>query len=294
MDNHIEENNNYIIDNVDVRLINQPIIHKELDNYKIASTKLEYIMNNNINKNAFQKPKDLLIVIVSNYTFKTLAEKSLDYHGIEYVKLDGNGKKFENMLSKLIWISEYLENNVDNINEKYLLYFDSRDAIIQDDPQKILDIYLSKKCKLLFSGTEYNCDFVNSKKIHHYNPQVKNILNKINHKNPGMALFQYSFKRAGNNTVFLNSGGFIGEINFMRETFKYILSDMAKLGHLSNFHKDDQVLIHNYLPLYSNDEIQIDIYFEIFWRNTFRKNYKVYWNPGHIPPYQPGKSFKLV
>lgn len=222
-----------------------------------------------------------------------MAEKSLEYHGIEYVKLDGNGKKFENLLCKLLWIIEYLNNNIDNIKEKYLLYFDARDAIIQDDPQKILNSYLSKKCKLLFSGTEYNNDFQRNN-LSYYNSKVKNILKKINSNNLGNALFEYSKARANGNTVFLNSGGFIGEIKFILDTFKYIVNDMKSIGYLNYFKSDDQVLIHNYLPLYSNDEIQIDIYFEIFWRNTFGTNYKVYWNPGHLPPYKPGKSLKLT
>ena len=286
-------NSEYVIDNVDVRLITQPIIHRECNDYNIASKKLDYIIKNNINKNVFTKPKELLVVIVSNYSNKTLAEKSLEYHGIEYVKLDGNGKKFENLLCKLIWITDYLENNITNISEKYLLYFDSRDAIIQNDPQKILNIFLSKNCKLLFSGTEYNNDFL-SKKLQHYNLDVINILKKENLNNYGKALFEYSKKRANGNTVFLNSGGFVGDIKFIKKTFSYILNDMKKLGFLHKFNNDDQVLIHNYLPLYSTDEIQIDIYFEIFWRNTFRTNYKVYWNPGHIPPYKPGKSLQLI
>lgn len=287
------ENNQYIFDNVDVRLITQPIIHKENDFFKVASTKLQYLIDNNINNKAFKKPKELLIIIVSNYKNKTLAEKSLEHHGIEYLKLDGNGKKFENLLCKLFWIIEYLHNNIDNIQEKYLLYFDARDAIIQDDPKKILDIYLSKKCKLLFSGTEYNSDFRSNRRSY-YNSKVKDILKKINSNNLGNSLFEYSKARSNGNTVFLNSGGFIGEIKFILDTFKYIVNDMKSMGYLNYFNNHDQVLIHNYLPLYSNDEIQIDIYFEIFWRNTFRTNYKVYWNPGHLPPYKPGKSIQLV
>lgn len=283
----------YVFDNVDVRLITQPIIHKECNNYNIASSKLDYIIKNNINKNKFTKPKELLIIIVSNYSHKTLAEKSLEHHGIDYVKLDGNGKKFENLLCKLIWITKYLEDNIINISEKYLLYFDSRDAILQDDPHKILNIFLSKNCKLLFSGTEFNNDFQN-KKIQYYNPKVINILKKENLNDYGKALFEHSKKRANNNTVFLNSGGFIGDIKFIKNTFQYILNDMKKLGFLHKFNNDDQVLIHNYLPLYSTDEIQIDIYFEIFWRNTFRTNYKVYWNPGHLPPYKPEKNLQLI
>ena len=56
--------------------------------------------------------------------------------------------------------------------------------------------------------------------------------------------------------------------------------------------KDDQVLIHNYLPLYNENEIQIDIYFEIFWRNTFHSNHPNFW--GHKSPYKIGNKIMLT
>lgn len=70
------ESNQYIIDNVDVRLITQPIIHKENDFFKVASTKLQYLIDNNINNKAFKKPKELLIIIVSNYKIKHWQKKA--------------------------------------------------------------------------------------------------------------------------------------------------------------------------------------------------------------------------
>ena len=43
----------------------------------------------------------------------------------------------------------------------------------------------------------------------------------------------------------------------------------------------DQPLINNYLPLFP--DIEIDIHFEMTWRNTFRCNHPLSWNPAHIP-----------
>lgn len=172
--------NKCIYDNIDLTLINQPIIHKDSPGYKLASTKLDYIMKNGLNKGKFKKPNDLLIIIISNYKELTLAEKSLIYHGIEYVKLDGKlsgdlGKPFI-YTNKLKWIVDYIEKN--QPKEKYLLYFDARDAIIQDNPNIILNLFQTKKCKLLFSGTEFNGDFL-KKKLGVYNQKVIEILKNI-------------------------------------------------------------------------------------------------------------------
>ena len=199
----------YIIEGLDTTKIIQPIIHKETNNYKLASTKLQYLIDNNINKDKFIKPKDLIILTVSNYKDTTLFEKSLLHLGIkDYVVLGEDNIKW-NFYYKIKWIYEYLNKNH---TEKYVMYVDARDAIIQDDPQKILDLFLKAKkiMELLFSATEFDGFF---KKNNWWHKDIIKLFKNGNdlHKD----YFEYIKKNKSNNLpVFLNSG-FIGEIDYI-------------------------------------------------------------------------------
>lgn len=70
----------YSINNLDVTKITQPIIHKEWANYPVASSKFKYNLIND--KRVFKRPKDLRIITVSTYNYKTLFEKSCEHYGI--------------------------------------------------------------------------------------------------------------------------------------------------------------------------------------------------------------------
>ena len=189
---------------------------------------------------------------------------------------------------KLQWIYNFLNNN--KFSEKYILFSDARDAILQDDPQKILNIFLSKNCKLLFNGNEANQRFFSrsmSRFLNKHKYIDKKILDffidwkpitdhcKKNKDNLQSQLFDYSFKLSDNNTVFLCAGGFIGEIGYIKKVFKYILDAIEPYKGISKvFENDEQLLVH-FLPLFP--DIKIDTYSEIWWRNCFACC------PGHSP-----------
>ena len=303
-----------IIGAVDVTKIIQPIIHKSYPKYDIAGNKLKYLIKNNINKNKFSKPKDLLITTVSTYKKKSLFEKSLDHIGIKDYHVIGKNKTFKKWYNfyKIQWIYEFLNNYTGN--EKYLLFSDARDAIIQDDPNKILDIYKSKKCKLLFNGVEYNISHWESylknhiqkygfidKKINDYFKNWKPITQCCKRKNVLLnQIFDYAYKMSDNNTVFLNSGGYIGEVEYIKYVFGYILDKIKSTIEMvqntriptnpSTF--NDQAIITHFRCLFP--DIKVDTYFEVWWRDTFNADDKRCWNPPHKPPYKKGKSLYIV
>ena len=263
-------------DKLDITKISQPVIHKDMGGYQLATRKLDYLIKNNIYKDKFKKPYDLLIVTVSTYSEPTILEKSLIHLGIkDFVILNEQMNKW-NFFYKIKWLNNYLSNR--KFKEKYLLFLDSRDAILQDNPQKIIDLFLKKKCKLLFNATEFDQDFW--KKCNHWwHDDVKNII-KLNDPNDYYHYCKKNF--ANNNPVFLNSGGFIGELEYIKKTFLFI-EDNTPSNVALNF-TSDQPLINNYLPLFP--EIKIDYTFEVFFRNTFINfDNPRSWKPSHISPY---------
>lgn len=264
-------------DGLDLTKISQPVIHKDLDGYKLATRKLDYLIKNNIYKDKFKKPDDLLIVTVSTYSEPTILEKSLIHLGIkDYVILNEPMDKW-NFFYKIKWLNNYLSKR--KFKEKYVLFLDARDAILQDDPQKIIDIFLKKKnCKLLFNATEWDQDFW-KKQNHWWCDDVKKII-KLNHPND---YYHYCKKNFANNfSVFLNSGGFIGELEYIKKFFLFI-EENTPIDIAHNF-TSDQPLIITYLPLFP--EIKIDYTFELFFRNTFIDEHPRKWNPPHISPYK--------
>lgn len=268
----------YIIEGLDITKINQPIIHRENDNYQLASTKLQYLIDNNINKDKFVKPEDLIILTVSNYQDTTLFEKSLQHLGIkDYIVLGEDNIQW-NYYYKIKWINEYLNKSH---KEKYVMYVDARDAIIQDDPQKIIDLFLKQNdCKLLFSATEFDGFFF--KKNNWWHNDVIKLFKNGNDLNRDY--FEYFKKNKSNNLpVYLNSGFFIGEIDYIKKFFLHIDKN-TPINVKLNISGGDQQLITNYIPLFP--EIKVDLNFEFCFRNTFRRNHKRCWNPQHVCPYK--------
>jgi len=298
----------YSINNLDVTKITQPIIHKEWANYPVASTKFKYNLIND--KRVFKRPKELRILTVSTYNYKTLFEKSCEHYGIHDYDVISEPCDTYKDIYKLRWIYNFLNNN--KFSEKYILFSDARDAILQDDPQKILNIFLSKNCKLLFNGNEANQRFFSSsmrrflnkhkyidRKILDFFIDWKPITDHCKKKKDNLQsqLFDYSFKLSDNNTVFLCAGGFIGEIEYIKKVFKYILDAIEPYKGMSKvFENDEQLLVH-FLPLFP--DIKIDTYSEIWWRDTFAcppgdSPHKNRWNPPHLTPYKKGKSLYIV
>jgi hypothetical protein len=147
-------------------------------------------------KGKLKCPSDLTILLIHNYTVEPIMEKSLRYVGVEdYVVLtpvlDGPWK----MAIKLIELKKYLDSNA--CKTKYILYMDSDDAALRDDPAKTVQYLEEEDCDLLFPNTgwtsAYDCM-----------PEVK----------------RWADQDAARNGVtqrYINAGVFVGKTDFLKE-----------------------------------------------------------------------------
>jgi len=127
---------------------NCQIIHRK----SWAEEVFKDMQDNHIFYQKFKKPKDLAIVMTHNYKNKSLFEKSLDHLGIEsYIVLSHPEKKNWNHIYKEEWILEYLKSG--KCQEDLILYCDSNDCIMRENPQKIVSIFSKFNCELLFMST---------------------------------------------------------------------------------------------------------------------------------------------
>lgn len=127
---------------------NCPIIHRK----SWAEEVFKDMQDNHIFYQKFKKPNDLAIIMTHNYKSKSLFEKSLDHLGIEeYTVLSHPEKKNWNHIYKEEWTLEYLKSG--KCQEDLILYCDSSDCIMIDNPQKIVGIFSKFNCELLFMST---------------------------------------------------------------------------------------------------------------------------------------------
>lgn len=129
---------------------NSLIIH----DFKLIESYLQSLLNDPSLENKFSRPTDLIIILISTGHEKTAAEKSLDYLGIgDYTlikkKLPAGAWRSS---FKIQWIEEYLKSH-EQEKKKYVLYMDSYDAIIQEDPAAAVSLLKENQCKMLLSST---------------------------------------------------------------------------------------------------------------------------------------------
>ena len=182
--------------------ISQPIIHDR----HIVKQYFENMKSQNIYEKAFKMPKDLTLVTCRNegtmedriidhlkgYEKKSILECSLEYLGIEgLVVLTDDRLPWRNTF-KFEMIYNYLKSG--ECDTEYFMCCDAIDVIFKDDPQKVIDIFKTFNCDMLFMSTHstdgYNCM-----------PQVKELIDKIN----------------GNNGRYMNSGVYIAKTEFLKE-----------------------------------------------------------------------------
>ena len=107
---------------------------------------------NNIFHQKFKKPDNLAIVTAHNYKTKSIFEKSLDHLGIkDYVCLNHPEITEWNHIYKPTWLLKYLKSG--KCKEDLILFCDSADCILINDPKKIVDLFFKFKCELLFMST---------------------------------------------------------------------------------------------------------------------------------------------
>lgn len=141
-------------------------------------------------------PSNLTILLIHNYRKEHILEKSLRYVGIEnFVVLKAESKGHWSSTVKLLELKKFLQS--DKCKTEYILYLDSDDTVLRDDPEKAI--------KLL---QEVNCDFLLSKTTsvrgYGYMPQIRILADQIAREN-------------GYEELYPNAGVFIGKASFLEQ-----------------------------------------------------------------------------
>ena len=148
-------------------------------------------------------PPELTILLVHNYEYEPIMEKSLRYVGIEnftVLRPPINGPWVHTV--KVSAILNYLKSGA--CKTEYVLYFDSNDAILRDDPKKAIGYLREENCELLLSKTK-------SKSIYQYMPQVK-------------AWTDHIAKENGHPGWYINAGVFVARTSFLSEVLEAVMA----------------------------------------------------------------------
>lgn len=147
-------------------------------------------------KRDIKLPENLTIFTWNNgHEAMGIFEKSMEHLGIPCMILGAGVENWQNSKHKPLLTYEALKN----IKTKYIMGIDSRDAILIDDPNKILQLFLKNfDCDLVFSA-----DLMNWPNI----AEFKKFEDKCAES------FKSDYK-------YLNSGAFIGKRDFCLDFFK--------------------------------------------------------------------------
>ncbi len=101
----------------------------------------------------FRTPANLTIILVHNRSYPTLMERSLDYLGVEYVTLKPPaGVRWRHTLKNTAML-DYLSSG--RCTTEYVMFCDSDDALMRDDPAKAVALLEAAQCDMLISTTKY-------------------------------------------------------------------------------------------------------------------------------------------
>jgi len=218
-----------------------------------------------MHKNSFKLPEDLTIITcrnsgtmedriidsLSGYEYKSILECSLEYLGIEgLVVLRDDRLPWRNTFK-----IEMVKNYLDLCTTRYVMFCDAIDVIFIDDPNRVIEIFKSHHCKMLFMSTTatsgYSCM-----------PEV------------------YKWVTGISKSRFLNSGVWIGNTEFVKTVFaeasKYINPHGATMyereSYIASSPKsypiggDDQDILRYIEPLFYPD-LKVDYKNELAYRS---------------------------
>lgn len=149
-------------------------------------------------KGALQCPTNLHIVLVHNYDKEPLMARSLRCAGIhDFVTMTPDGPGPWRHTEKLRALNDFLQSS--RSAREYLLYADSDDAVLRNDPARAVNLLHECSCDLLFSGTSHPAGY-------RWMPEVARWANSHADQHAGGAEHQY-----------LNAGVFVGKTDFLRE-----------------------------------------------------------------------------
>jgi len=147
-------------------------------------------------KGKLKCPPEIQIVLIHNYNKIPLAEKSLRYVGINnYVVLKPEINGPWRNTEKLVILKKFLESETSR--SKYILYLDSSDVILRNDPQNALTYLREQNCDLLFSKTAFSAGYECMREVEAW---TNNVAEKHLHS-----------------SSHINSGVYIGTVDFLLE-----------------------------------------------------------------------------
>jgi hypothetical protein len=174
-------------------------------------------------------PPDLTILLIHNYDYEPLMEKSLRYVGIDnftVLRPPINGPWVHTV--KISAVLNYIKSGA--CKTEYLLYCDSNDAVLRDDPRKAIQYLKEENCELLFSKTR-------SKKIYDFLPDVKVWADRVakEHGYPGW---------------YINAGVYVARTSFLREVLETAMAYVTETDLPGSAFKrlKDTGTIYEYLP----------------------------------------------
>jgi hypothetical protein len=153
-------------------------------------------------------PEELTIVLIHNYEKEPIMVKSLHYSGIHnfiVLKPKIDKKPWHNSV-KIPTLVEYLKSGL--CKTPYLLFCDSDDAVLRDDPGKAIQYLHEEDCDLLLANTDYRGGYK-------YMPQIKALADKIAQDN-------------GYSDLYINTGVYIGRTKFIQQVFEKAMEYVTK------------------------------------------------------------------
>ncbi|MBP1709408.1 MAG: hypothetical protein H6Q46_392 [Deltaproteobacteria bacterium] len=155
-------------------------------------------------KGKLRCPPELTILLTHNYDYLTKMELCLRYVGIDnYIVLRPQVKGPWRHTIKLEMIYNYLKSGT--CKTDYILYCDSDDAILRDDPGKAIRYLEEENCDLLISSTKF------TGRGYQYLPKAKEWADNI-------------AKEQGYPGRYLNFGVFVGQKDFLLEVLEIALA----------------------------------------------------------------------
>ena len=193
-------------------VIEQPIIHNRF----IVKDYFEKMKKDGTNYQHFSMPEELTITTCRNsgpmtdriidslegYETQSILEASLNHLGIWNPKVLSTPNLPWRNTFKFELLNDYF-SSVECKGTEYFMCCDAIDVIFKDDPHKVIDIFESFDCDMLFMSTNsidgYDCM-----------PEVFDVVKTLN----------------DDNGRYLNSGVYIGRTKFVRE----VIQDCMKLA----------------------------------------------------------------
>ncbi|WAC06899.1 MAG: hypothetical protein OS130_11665 [Thermodesulfobacteriota bacterium] len=154
-------------------------------------------------KGKLRCPPEITILLLHNYAHPPIMELSLQYVGITYYHvLKLNAGEPWRQTKKISMLLNYLKNA--DCKADYILYCDSNDSVLRDNPEKAIRYLEEENCDLLFSRTK-------SKDNYKYMPEQKIWTDQIAKDNGFYSQW------------YINAGVFFGRTAFLREVLQAAL-----------------------------------------------------------------------